>query len=147
VANEIRDAKDGLKALMEQIDGLRVYDHFPLSVNEHPAAVLMFESRTVGGADGVALAGSSFFGTIRMILVLRMGDPLEATDEIDLYCDPLGSKSIEAQVDGDTTWGEKVDSGKLISIEDVGWREVPSGSGGHYMAADFMFRFIKQVST
>jgi len=144
VANEIKDAKDGLVNLLDNITGLRVFDHWPESVNEFPAAVVMFESRTVGGEDGIALAGSSFTALLRMVLLIAQANDLEAADELDLYMDPLGSKSIEAQIDGDTTWGGKVDAGKLILIENAGYRQFQDAQ---YMAADFVFRFLKQVTT
>tara|TARA_Y100000310_G_scaffold260481_1_gene269436 strand:+ start:111 stop:545 length:435 start_codon:yes stop_codon:yes gene_type:complete len=144
MANEIKNAKDGLKALVDDITGLKVYDHWPGSVNEPPAAIIMFESRTAWGDDSPAIGGSSFFGVLRMVLLISQANDLEAADELDLYMDPVGDKSIEAKVDGDTTWGGNVDSGKLIAVENAGFRQFQEAP---YMAADFVFRFLKQVTT
>ena len=142
MADEIKDAKDGLKTLLETITGLRVYDHAPDSINEFPAAVIMFTGRTA--RDGMTLGGSSFTGRITVTLLVSKGDSLEAQDELDKYMAPLGSFSIEAAVDADNTWGSKVDDGRLVEVQNVGNREILEG---WYVGADFMFEFIKQVTT
>ena len=53
MANEIRAAVDGLAALLEGVPGLRVHRQPPAALNELPAAVALFESRsasrTLGG--------------------------------------------------------------------------------------------------
>ena len=42
MANEIRDAKDGLAALLSNISELKVLDYPADSVNEFPVAVVLF---------------------------------------------------------------------------------------------------------
>ena len=109
------------------------------SIHEFPAAVLLFESR-----DALeTLGGSTFTGRIKVVLLVSSASSLEAYDTLDLYMDPLGTSSIEAAVDGDNTWGGNVDDGRLVSVDNVGQRRL---WGGHYVAADFHFRFTKSVA-
>ena len=140
MANEIRDAKDGLGTLLSTISGLRVLDYPAGSVNEFPAAVVLLESRDAERT----LGGSSFAGRIKVVLLVSSADTKQGYDTLDTYMDPLGTTSIEAAVDGDNTWGGNVDDGRLVSVDNVGLRKL---WGGHYVAADFHFRFVKGVST
>ena len=139
MANEIKNAKDGLATLLSGISGLKVLD-FPVdSVNEFPAAVLLFESR-----DAVeTLGGSSFTGRVQLVLLVSSANTQQAYDTLDQFMDPLASSSIEAAVDADTTWGGNVDDGRLYAIDNVGTRKL---WGGEYVGADFHFRFIKSVT-
>ena len=139
MANELRDAKDGLAARLSTITGLRVLDYPAESVSEFPAAIVLFESRDTARA----LGGSSFGGKIKVVLLVSSANTQQAYDTLDQFMDPLGSSSIEAAVDGDNTWGGKVDDGRLVSIDNVGQRKL---WGGTYVAADFHVGFIKQVA-
>lgn len=66
MADEIKDAKDGLGTLLSTISGLRVLDYPSDSISEFPAVVALFESR-----DTVeTLGGSSFTGKIKVILLV-----------------------------------------------------------------------------
>ena len=139
MANEIRDAKDGLGSLLSNITGLRVLGHPADSINEFPVSVVLFESR-----DAIeTLGGSSFAGKIKVVLLVSSAHTKEAYDTLDLYMDPLGTSSVEAAVDADNTWGGKVDDGRLVSVDNVGQRTL---WGGFYVGADFHFRFVKGVS-
>ena len=139
MANEIRDAKDGLAALLSNISGLKVLDYPADSVNEFLVAVVLFESR-----DPIeTLGGSTFSGRIRVVLLVSSANTQQAYDTLDLFMDPLGTSSVEAAVDADNTWGAKVDDGRLVPIDNVGQRKL---WGGHYVAADFHFRFAKTVT-
>ena len=44
MANEIKNAKDGLVSLISGITGLKVLDYPPDSVNEFPVAIVLFQS-------------------------------------------------------------------------------------------------------
>ena len=138
MANEIENARDGVKTLLENISGLRVYDHEPESVNELPAALIRFVSR--GAA--LTLSGSTFAGTLIVTVLLSKADRQQASEELGAYMDPLGTKSIEAQLDSDNTWGGSVDDGRLTNVGGV--REVEI-AGGRFLAADLECRFFKQV--
>ncbi len=66
MADEIKDAKDGLLTRLSSITGLKVLDYPADSVNEFPVAVVLFESR-----DAIeTLGGSSFSGRIKVILLV-----------------------------------------------------------------------------
>ena len=141
MASEIANAKDGLGTLIGNISAIRqVFDYPPEDVHEMPAMVLLFESRDTEQTIG----GSTFQGIIRGTLLVSSASTKQAFDELDAYMEPLGTNSIEAAVDSDTTWGSTVDTGRLISVENVGYRDV---GGGRYAAADFVFEFVKQVAT
>ena len=140
MANEIRDAKDGLGTLLAGISGLKVLDYPPAALHEFPAAVLLFESRDARQT----LGGSSFAGKIKVVLLVLSANTQQAYDSLDGYMDPLGANSIEATVDADNTWGAKVDDGRLVSIANVGHRKL---WGGWYVGADFHFEFVKKVTT
>lgn len=141
MASEIANAKDGLGTLMSNISGIRqVFDYPPEDVHEMPAMVLLFEGRDTEQT----LGGSTFQGTIRGTLLISSASTKQAFDDLDTYMEPLGTNSVEAAVDADTTWGGNVDTGRMVNVENVGYREV---GGGRYAAADFVFEFLKQVST
>ena len=139
MANEIRDAKDGLGTLLSNISGLRVLDYPADSIHEFPVAVVLFESRDAT----VTLADSSFIGKAKAVLLVSSANTKQAYDTLDQYMDPLGTNSVEAAVDADNTWGGNVDDGRLLSVDNVGQRKL---WGGSYVGADFHFRFTKSVS-
>ena len=139
MADEIKDAKDGLGTLLSNISGLKVIDYPAEAVHEFPVAVVLFESRDTMQT----LGGSSFAGKIKVVLLVSSADTQQAYDTLDRYMAPLGTSSIEAAVDADNTWGSKVDDGRLVSIDDVGHRKL---WGGFYVGADFHFEFVKSVA-
>ena len=139
MANEIRDAKDGLASLLSNIAGLKVLDYPADSVHEFPAAVVLFESR-----DAMeTLGGSTFTGAMKVVLLVSSASTKQAYDTLDQFMDPLGASSIEAASDADPTWGGNVDDGRLVSIDNIGLRKL---WGGHYVGADFHLRFAKVVA-
>jgi len=140
MANEISGTRDGLKTLLENISGLRVYDHRPDSVNELPAAFVEFAGR----GEGLTLGGSSFVGRLTVIVLLPKAKPGDGYDDLTKYLDPLGTQSIEAQLDSDSTWGGSVDDGRVREFGNLRTLEI---GGGRYVAADFRCEFVKQVSS
>lgn len=139
MADEIKNAKDGLASLLTGITGLAVLDFPPGSVNQFPAALVLFESRNAREAIG----GSGFTGRIKVVLLVSSADNQQAYDTLDGYMDPLGPTSLEAAVDADNTWGGSVDDGRLISVDNIGLRKL---WGGAYVGADFHFGFVMNVS-
>ena len=139
MSDEIKNAKDGLSSLLSGIAGLTVVDYPPGSINQFPAAIVLFESRNAKEAIG----GSSFTGRVKVILLVSSADTQQAYDTLDGFMDPLGATSLEAVVDGDNTWGGNVDDGRLASVDNIGLRKL---WGGGYVGADFHFNFIKSVS-
>jgi hypothetical protein len=140
MANEISGARDGLKTLLENISGLRVYDHKPDSVNELPAAFVEFKGRS----EALTLGGSSFVGRMTITVLLSKAKRGDGYDDLTKYIDPLGTQSIEVQLDSDTTWGGSVDDGRVRESGNL--RELEIG-GGRYVAVDFKCEFVKQMST
>ncbi len=140
MANEIRDAKDGLGTLLTTISGLKVLDYPAESIHEFPVAVVLFESRDTMQT----LGDSTFAGRIKVVLLVSSADTQQAYDTLDQFMDPLGTNSVEAAVDTDNTWGSKVDDGRLLKVDNVGRRKL---WGGHYVGADLHFEFVKSVTT
>ncbi len=140
MADELKNAKDGLSTLLATINGLKVLDYPADSINEFPAAVVLIESR-----DAMeTLGGSTFGGKIKVVALVSSANTQEAYDTLDGLMDPLGATSIEAAVDADPTWGGNVDDGRLVSIDNIGQRRL---WGGLYVAADLHLRFTKSVAT
>lgn len=140
MADEIKDAKDGLASRLSTVAGLKVLDYPAESVNEFPVAVVLFESR-----DAIqTLGGISFTGVIKVVVLVSSSATQQAYDTLDQFIDPLGGSSLEAAVDADNTWGAKVDDGRLVSLDNVGHRKL---RGGFYVGADFHFRFVKSVTS
>ena len=139
MSDEIKNAKDGLASLLSGITGLTVVDFQADSINQFPAAIVLFESRNAMQAIG----GSSFTGRIKVLLLVSSANTQQAYDALDGYMDPLGATSLEAAVDADNTWGGNVDDGRLASVDNIGQRKL---WGGAYVGADFHFSFVKSVS-
>ncbi len=139
MADEIKDAKDGLATRLNSIAGLKVLDYPAESINEFPVAVVLFESR--GAFE--TLGGSTFAGRIKVILLVSSANTQQAYDTLDEFMAPLGANSIEAAIDADNTWNSKVDDGRLLSIDNVGQRKL---WGGNFGAADFHVGFAKSLS-
>ncbi len=133
MANEMRRARSGLASLLAAIPGLRVHDHPPGSLNELPAAVVMFESRQPSQTMG----GAGFSARFEVVLLASSAD---AQSGLDGFMDPMGGASVEAAVDADPTWGGSVDDARLLSIGNVGRRKL---WGGEYIAATFHFEAVK----
>ncbi len=70
MADEIKDAKDGLASLLSNIAGLKVLDYPADSVNEFPAAVVLFESRDATET----LSGSSFADSSPLVLAISSAE-------------------------------------------------------------------------
>lgn len=141
MASEIATAKDGLATLIGNISGMvQVFDYPPDGVHETPSMVLQFQGRDPQQTIG----GSTFLGTLRGTMLINSASNKQAFDKLDEFMEPLGTNSVEAAVDSDNTWGGSVDTGKLTSIENVGFREI---GGGRYAGADFVFEFMKGVAS
>ena len=134
--NDIRAAVEGLASLLEDVPGLRVHRQPPATLNELPAAVVIFESR---GASRT-LGGTGFSGRIRVTLAVSAADASQGFDGLYDFMAQSGESSVEAAAASDPTWGGSVDDGRLASIDNAGRRRL---WGGEYVAADFHFDVIK----
>jgi hypothetical protein len=98
-------AKDGLKARLATISGLRCYDYQPDQVNPPFAFPTLEEIRYHATAMGTGGVEMDF--TINLILS-RQSERV-AQDEIDKYTAFTGTQSVRAAIEGDRTLGGVVD--------------------------------------
>jgi hypothetical protein len=98
-------AKDGLKARLATISGLRCYDYQPDQVNPPFAFPTLEEIRYHATAMGTGGVEMDF--TINLILS-RQSERV-AQDEIDKYTAFSGAQSVRAAIEGDRTLGGVVD--------------------------------------
>jgi hypothetical protein len=98
-------AKDGLKARLATILGLRCYDYQPDQVNPPFAFPTLEEIRYHATAMGTGGVEMDF--TINLILS-RQSERV-AQDEIDKYTAFIGAQSVRAAIEGDRTLGGVVD--------------------------------------
>ena len=94
-------AKDGLKARLATISGLRCYDYQPDQVNQ-PFAFPTLEEISYH-ATAMGTGGVEMDFTINLILS-RQSERI-AQDEIDKYMAYSGSQSVRAAIEGDRTLG------------------------------------------
>ena len=134
----MEEVMGGLASRLQTVPGLRVLTHPPVSVNELPAAVLLFESRE----PGLTMAGGAFSGSIKVVVLAAAADAAGAFEALSGFMDPEGAGSVEAAVEADSTWGGSVDYGRLVSVGNFGRRKL---WGGVYAAADFQFAFTKSA--
>ena len=135
MANEIGEAKRGLAAALSSIGGLRVFDYEPESVNEFPAAIVRLESRE----SVETLGGGAVRGSLRVEALVSAADARQADEALVAFVEPQGAQSIEAAMSADPTWGGAVDDGRLVSVDNIGRREV---GGVKCVGADFRFWFV-----
>lgn len=138
MANEFSGAKDGLMAMLRRIDGLRVLDYTAQAVNQFPAAVVRPESREALET----LSGGAVRGDISVQVLVCGDDAAQTSAALEAFLEPTGSRSIEAAVHADPTWGGKVDDVRLIGVDNIGARK---RGGVRCIGADFHFRFVKSV--
>ena len=98
-------AKDGLKARLATISGLRCYDYQPDQVNPPFAFPTLNQIRyhaTAMGSGGIEM-------DFDVTLVLTRQSERIAQDEIDKYMAYSGSQSVRAAIEGDRTLGGVVE--------------------------------------
>lgn len=139
MANEIKNAIEGLAGLLSAIEGLRVYD-YPAELREYPCATIQLVERD---AHAVAMGRSrSFNGEFLVTVYSRKGAKGEGYHELLTHLEPTGTASIHEAAEADPDWNGQVDEGSLVSVSNI--REEPPGSG--IWAADLRFRFMKHVA-
>lgn len=135
MANVIGEAKLGLTAALSGIDGLRVFDYAPESVNEFPAAIVKLESRE----SVETLGGGAIRGSLCVEVLASASDARQAEKALDAFVEPSGARSIEAAASADPTWGGSVDDSRLVSVDNIGRRKV---GGAQCVGAEFRFWFV-----
>ena len=140
MADELKDAREALRSVLNEIPGLNVYK-FPPSGGawNYPAMIMAAATRD----PRIAMGGSkSFTGTISLILLISSQNDAEAFEILDEFMEAVGPRSIEAVLEADTTWNSNVDWGNLADVPRTGWRDY---NGGAFVMAEMSVKFIKQV--
>ena len=138
MADELKNIRAGLSSVLSGIAVLKVLGYPADSVHEFPVAVMLLEDR-----EAIETVGNTTTGLINLVVLVSSADTQEAYEALDQLMDPRGSDSIEGALDSDRTWGGNVNDGGLLSIDNVGRRNL---WGGSYIAADFHVQFVKTVS-
>lgn len=122
--------RDGLKARLETIPGLRAHDTVPGQINP-PAAVVR---RTSIAFDATMGRGSDDL-TFVVTLFVQVGNDRTAQDALDGYLATSGATSIKAAVEGEETLGGIVSFARVASAgEDV----LVEYAGVQYLSVDFV---------
>ena len=130
--NEIFDMKQGIKARLESIPGLRVITYEPEDWSDFPVAVIRTDGRS-----------ASPFEADFVVTVMAGGSKRrEAYDTLDSYIASGGEMSVEAAIDDDATLGGAADRAYLVNVENI--RVVRMGAG-RYAGADFRIRVEKRT--
>ena len=140
MTNEIREAKDGLIARLENIPGLRAIGFEPDDWRDFPVAIIRLDGRSGAVEAGGARTVEGEFVVRIMAANARKRD---AHDLLDGYMARSGAMSVEAALDGDRTLGGAVEDARLVRVENAGTAEL---GGGRYAAADFRVRFVKRMA-
>ena len=135
MTDTIGEAKRGLAAALASVEGLRVYDYEPDGVHEFPAAIVRLESRE----PVETLGGGAVRGSMRVEALASAADARQADATLGAFLEPKGTRSIEAAVTADRTWGGTVNDGRLVRVENIGRRKV---GGVQCVGADFCFWFV-----
>ena len=138
------DAAVGLKTVLEaNITGLHAFFVPPESINEFPAAVILPEVLD----PEIMFKGNTFTAAFRVVLLLSSGDTAEGFLALYDYVDPTETgKSVIAAVNADNTLNGEVDDAQVVSVENMGWRELYGPGGGRYFGLDAVVEFIKTVA-
>lgn len=143
MANEIRDAREGLARALSRIEGLRVYKYPPQAGLMRPCVIIHFVQRE----SDLTLGGSSTVMLFDLMVYVGTLDTEWAWKKLDNYLDPLGPDSIEAAIDADNTLDGNVDDARVQFP--MGHRqEVQMVEGGQeYYMSTVPVRIVKQVTS
>ena len=126
--NEIFGMKQGIKARLENIPGLRVITYEPEDWSDFPVAVIRTDGRSV------SLSEANFVVTV----MAGGSNRRESYDTLDAYIASDGEMSIEAAINGDAA----LDGAYLVGVDNI--RIVRMGAG-RYAGADFRIRMEKRT--
>ena len=138
--NEIGGMKEGIKARLESIPGLRVITYQPEDWRDFPVAVIRTESR--GGARVGADGARRFDAEFVVTLMAGGAKRREAYAALDAYIASEGAMSVEAALDGDPTLDGAAERAYLAGVENV---RVARLGGGRYAGADFRIRVERRT--
>ena len=139
--NEILDMKEGIRARLERVPGLRVVTFEPEDWRDFPVAVVRTERR--GGVSVGANGERRFVAEFVVTLMAGGAKRREAYAALDAYIASDGAMSVEAALEGDPTLGGAAERAYLADVENV---RVARLGGGRYAGADFRIRVEKRTS-
>ncbi len=147
MADEIYDALKGLAGLLDNISGIKAYEVVPDSLNQRQGVAAVLEY--VPG-EQLTLGDSSFMGRveIRLIAMATLSNR-SAQRALLQHMAPIGSKSIKAAMEKDTTWNNSVDDGRLDAEEPMGSIEpedYPFHEAGPLRTVIINAKFLKTVA-
>ena len=111
----ITQVKDGLKARIESVSGLRAFDHQPDQVNP-PFAFPTLDNITYH-RTGMASGGVVMDFTIT--LILNRASERTAQEALDQYMSWDGAKSLRAAIEADRTLGGVCDDLQVNGAENL----------------------------
>lgn len=111
----IAQIRDGLKARLATIQGLRPFDYAPGAVTP-PAAVVYPETI----AYGTSLREQTHDPRFIILVLVNPANDRTAQDALDAYLDPSGASSILAAVDADPTLGGAASYAAVTRLTDYG---------------------------
>lgn len=115
--------RNGLKARLETIDGLRVYEyHAPKA--EPPTAIIMpgdpGRSNTYAVKFDATMGRGSDDLVFTVLVVVSNVVERAAQDKLDAYLDGEGAPSIKAAIEGEATLGGIVSFARVAAIRQYG---------------------------
>lgn len=144
MADELKNAKDGLKTRLETMTGVRVINQPAETVSQFPVAIVLTEDIDYRQA----FSGNTFRGIWRVIVLISKGDWLQGFAELDNYLNPVDPgggdpRSIKVAIETDRTLGGKVDWALVMRAENIGTRDL---WGSIYIGADFLIEYLVTVA-
>ncbi len=136
-----RNIADGLVTVLEaNVSGLKAFAYPPDTVNHFPCAVVLPEPIDAR----IAFQGNSYTARFRVIVLVASGDVAEGFIKLYDHIDPaLANKSIIKAVRTDRTLNASCDDSDVMSIENIGRRELWAG---FYFGFDAIVEFVKSVA-
>ena len=130
----LREIRLGLKTQLETVDGLRVYDVWPTTINP-PVAVV----RPLSWTYDDDFEGAATY-LLEITLLLQLGDLRVAQEQLDEYIGTEGAFSIPLALEADRTLGGAAQSVRIDGGRDYGTMQVgadENGRGPEFMACRF----------
>ena len=134
MTNEIFEIKQGIKARLEGIPGLRVITFEPDDWRDFPVAIIRTESRS---ATHAGVSGSRVEAEFVVTVMAGGSKRSESYDALDSYIASDGEMSVEAAIAGDRSLDGVADRTRLVGVGDI---RLARMGGGRYVAADFRIR-------
>ena len=124
----LAEIREGLRARLATIEGLRAHAYWPKSIS-HPAAVVDLDNRTPHIRSG---NGS----LTRWRITVLAGPASIVTDEgqatRDEYLAASGDRSVQAALEGEKSLGGVASSLVVTSVDNGPILEWPPGTGAYY---------------